>query len=111
VAGHLLVFVLAVRVAGVPAAALDVVPLGAVVLLAAAVPASLAGWGPREGTAAWVFGAAGLGVDTGVTTAVVYGVMALVATLPGAVVLLVGRATRPQPLSLPAPVLQEAAGA
>ena len=38
--------------------------------------------------AAWVFGAAGLGRGAGVAIAVVYGVMALVASLPGAVVLL-----------------------
>ena len=48
---------------------------------------SIAGWGPREGATAWVFGAAGLGADTGVATAVVYGVVVLVASLPGALVL------------------------
>jgi hypothetical protein len=47
----------------------------------------IAGWGPREGAAAWVFATAGLGADQGVATAVVYGVMALVASLPGALVL------------------------
>ena len=36
---------------------------------------------------AWAFAAAGLGASLGVTTAVVYGVMVLFATLPGAVVL------------------------
>jgi glycosyltransferase 2 family protein len=51
---------------------------------------SVAGWGPREGVAAWAFGAAGLGAGQGVATAVVYGVMVLVASLPGAAVLLVG---------------------
>jgi hypothetical protein len=34
-----------------------------------------------------VFGAAGLGADTGVATAVVYGVVVLLASLPGALVL------------------------
>ena len=38
---------------------------------------------------AWVFGAAGLGAGRGVATAVVYGVMVLVASLPGAAVLVV----------------------
>ena len=52
-----------------------------------AVPMNIAGWGPREGVAAWAFGAAGLGAAQGVATAVVYGVMVLVASLPGAVVL------------------------
>lgn len=91
VAGHLVVFLLAAHVAGVEASPYRVLPLAAVVLLGAAVPANVAGWGPREGVAAWAFAAAGLGAAAGVTTAVVYGVMALVATLPGAVVLLAGR--------------------
>ena len=107
VAGHLVVFVVAAHVAGVSAPAYQLLPLAAVVLLAAAVPMNVAGWGPREGVAAWAFGAAGLGVSTGVTTAVVYGVMALVATLPGALVLLAGR--RPaRPTRAVIPVLEEA---
>jgi uncharacterized membrane protein YbhN (UPF0104 family) len=88
--GHLVVLLLAANVAGVPASAVELLPLAALVLLAAAVPANVAGWGPREGVAAWCFGAAGLGVESGVTTAVAYGVMALVATLPGAVLLVAG---------------------
>ena len=36
---------------------------------------------------AWAFAAAGLGASLGVTTAVVYGVMVLFASLPGAAVL------------------------
>lgn len=91
VAGHLLVFLLAAHVAGVSGSPARLLPLAAVVLLAAAVPTSIAGWGPREGAAAWAFAAAGLGATTGVTVAVVYGVISLVATLPGAVVLLAGR--------------------
>jgi hypothetical protein len=97
VTGHLLVFLLAAHVAGVSAPASRMLPLAAVVLLAAAVPANVAGWGPREGVAAWAFAAAGLGAATGVTTAVVYGVMALVATLPGAMVLAAGRRPRAVP--------------
>lgn len=95
VTGHLLVFLLAAHVAGVHTATYRMLPLAAVVLLGAAVPVNVAGWGPREGVAAWAFGAAGLGAATGVTTAVVYGVMALVATLPGALVLLAGRRAAP----------------
>ena len=63
-------------------------------MLAMVLP-SVAGWGPREGATAWVFAAAGLGADQGVATAVVYGVMALVASLPGALVLV--RAWLPVP--------------
>jgi glycosyltransferase 2 family protein len=50
---------------------------------------SVGGWGPREGVTAWAFGAAGLGAQRGVTTAVVYGVLVFVACLPGAAVLVV----------------------
>ena len=71
VVGHLLVFLLAAHVAGVDPSPRHVLPLAAVVLLAAAVPANVAGWGPREGVAAWAFATAGLGAATGVTTAVV----------------------------------------
>jgi bacteriorhodopsin len=58
------------------------------------LPLNVAGWGPREGAAAWAFGAAGLGAAAGVGTAVVYGVMSLVASLPGAVLLLASRRRR-----------------
>jgi len=82
-AGHVAVFLVAARTAGVDASTPRLLALGLVVLLVSAVPVSVAGWGPREGAAAWAFGAAGLGAATGVEVAVVYGVMALVATLPG----------------------------
>lgn len=85
--GHAGVFVLAARTAGVTAPTYELVGLGLLVLLASAVPLSIAGWGPREGAAAWVFGAVGLGAATGLEVAVVYGVLSLVATLPGILVL------------------------
>ncbi|HET8805548.1 MAG TPA: lysylphosphatidylglycerol synthase domain-containing protein, partial [Gaiellales bacterium] len=66
---------------------ITVAVLLALLAMMAMVLPSLAGWGPREGATAWVFGAAGLGAGQGVATAVVYGVMVLVASLPGAVVL------------------------
>ena len=59
-------------------------PLAVLVLVAAGLPLNLAGWGPREGMAAWAFAAAGLGAGQGVATAVAYGAMVLVANLPGA---------------------------
>jgi hypothetical protein len=80
----------AAHAAGVTAAPVRLLPLALLVLLAMAIPLNVAGWGPREGVAAWAFAAAGLGASQGVTTAVVYGVMVLVAALPGAAVLLVG---------------------
>jgi hypothetical protein len=63
------------------------VTTGLVVLVGSAIPLSIAGWGPREGVTAWAFGVVGLGAAAGLTVAVVYGVLAGVATLPGAAVL------------------------
>lgn len=85
--GHAAVFVVAVRAAGLDLSAAAALPLALVVLLAGAIPLSIAGWGAREGAAAWTFGVAGLGAAQGVTVSVLYGVLALVATLPGALTL------------------------
>jgi glycosyltransferase 2 family protein len=106
--GHVATFLVAARTAGVTAPLADLLPLALLVLVAMGIPANVAGWGPREGVAAWVFGAAGLGAGAGVATAVVYGVMVLVASLPGVVVLLVGR-TRARPAEVE-PVLEQAHG-
>jgi glycosyltransferase 2 family protein len=88
--GHVAVFLVAARAAGTDASLAELVPLALVVLLVGAIPLNVAGWGPREGAAAWAFAAAGLGAAQGTTVAVVYGVIALVATLPGAVLLTTG---------------------
>jgi uncharacterized membrane protein YbhN (UPF0104 family) len=95
VAGHAAIFLLAVRTAGGTAPLSHMLPIAMIVLWAGVLP-SIGGWGPREGITAWVFGAAGLGASQGVATAVVYGVMILVACLPGAAVLVVAwfRGTR-----------------
>lgn len=89
VAGHWLTFVLAARAAGSRAPLTTLLPVGLLVLVASGVPLNVAGWGPREGAAAWVFGAAGLGASVGVATAAIYGVLALVASSPGLVVIAV----------------------
>jgi hypothetical protein len=94
VMSHVAVFAVAVRVTGMELPVGRLLPLALTVLMASAVPANIAGWGPREGAAAWAFGAVGLSAAQGVTVAVVYGVLALVATLPGAVMLVVGRGRR-----------------
>ncbi len=92
-AGHLATYLLAARAVGVTASATTLLPLALIVLVAAGLPTNVAGWGPREGAAAWTFGAAGLGAEQGVAAAVAYGAIVAVASLPGAVVLAVG-ATR-----------------
>ncbi|MDT0532973.1 lysylphosphatidylglycerol synthase transmembrane domain-containing protein [Micromonospora sp. DSM 115977] len=91
VAGHLATFVLAARTAGSTAPLTLLVPLTLLALLAMGLPVNVAGFGPREGVAAWAFGAAGLSAAEGVATATVYGVLVLAASLPGAAVLLVRR--------------------
>lgn len=89
VAGHTVTFLIAARTAGATASLSLMLPLALLVMLAAALP-NVGGWGPREGVTAWAFAAAGLGASRGVATAVVYGVMVFVASLPGAAVLVAG---------------------
>jgi glycosyltransferase 2 family protein len=96
VAGHAVTFLVAARTVGVSAPLSQMLPLALLVTLAAALP-NVGGWGPREGVTAWAFAAAGLGASTGVATAVAYGVMVFVASLPGAAVLVVGWVTRARP--------------
>ena len=85
--GHTTVFLVAAWTTGADASPARLWPLAMLVLLAMVVPIHVGGWGPREGVAAWAFAAAGLGAAQGVATATAYGVMALVATTPGALVL------------------------
>jgi glycosyltransferase 2 family protein len=88
VAGHAITFMIAARTAGATAPPSVMLPLALLAMTGMVLP-SAGGWGPREGVTAWAFGAAGLGAQRGVTTAVVYGVMVFVACLPGAAVLVV----------------------
>jgi uncharacterized membrane protein YbhN (UPF0104 family) len=94
VAGHTAILLIAARVGdpGVPIS--RVLPLVLLVLLGSAIPLHVAGWGPREGVAAWAFGAAGLGAADGATVATVYGVLVIVSCLPGGALFLVDRAHR-----------------
>jgi glycosyltransferase 2 family protein len=98
VAGHVATFLIAAGTAGATASLARMLPLALLVLIGAALP-NVGGWGPREGVTAWAFGAAGLGASQGVATAVAYGVMVFVASLPGAVVLVAAwwRRTRSAP--------------
>jgi uncharacterized membrane protein YbhN (UPF0104 family) len=90
--GHGTVFLVAAETTGADASPALLWPLAMLVLLAMVVPLHVGGWGPREGVAAWAFAAAGLGAAQGVATATAYGVLALVATAPGAVVLVLSTA-------------------
>ncbi len=87
VAGHTATFVVAARAAGTTAPLGELIALLMVVQTVMVIPLGIGGWGLREGAAAWAFGAAGLGASSGVSVAVVYAVLMLVAVAPGAGVL------------------------
>jgi uncharacterized membrane protein YbhN (UPF0104 family) len=84
-AGHVSVFVLAAHAAGVHAPLRVLLPLAVVVMVGASLPTNVGGWGPREGVAAWAFAAAGQGAGHGVAAATAFGVLMVIATLPGAI--------------------------
>jgi len=102
IAAHVAVFWVALAAVGVgpstgsgPALSpASTVVIGLVVLTGAAVPLSVAGWGAREGVTSAVFAVVGLGSATGLTVSVVFGVLSAVATLPGALVLVVDAVVR-----------------
>jgi uncharacterized membrane protein YbhN (UPF0104 family) len=110
-AGYLALFVVAARAAGSQAALGALLPLLVLGLLAMALPLNIGGWGPREGVTAVAFGSVGFGASQGLTTAVVYGVLSLIACLPGVAVLLLGVRIRKssRPSAEPA-VLERSAG-
>jgi uncharacterized membrane protein YbhN (UPF0104 family) len=121
VVGHVALFVVAARATGIAAPLGQLVPLVVPALVVMGLPVNIGGWGPREGFAAFAFGAAGLGATQGVTAAVVYGVLSLLASLPGVLVLILRRQGAPvsrtarypakdstSPASTAAPLLAEA---
>ncbi len=93
VLSYALVFVCAARAIGVTLPLGTLLSLVPPVLMAMLVPLSLAGWGVREGAAALVWGLAGLVPAEGVAVSMTYGLLVLVASLPGAF-LLPGRIRR-----------------
>jgi uncharacterized membrane protein YbhN (UPF0104 family) len=99
IAGHVAVFVIAARSVGVDASTVELIPLGLVILQVSAIPLGIAGWGPREGGAALIFGAVGLGASTGLAVSLAYGVLTTLATLPG--LLAMRRRTMTQPTDEP----------
>jgi glycosyltransferase 2 family protein len=87
-AGYLTTFVVAARASGTTAPVSELLPLLVLSLLVMALPLNVGGFGPREAVAAVVFGAVGLGAGQGLAAAVGYGLLCLVACLPGGAVLL-----------------------
>lgn len=101
--GYLATFVLAARAVGVTAPLADLLPLLVLALLAMSLPLTVGGWGPREAAAAAGFAAVGLPAADGLATAVVYGTLALVACLPGGLVMLARRVTGGPRTTTPGP--------
>lgn len=76
------------RALGIRLPWLELAWLGPLMLVASSVPSFFGGWGIREGACALLFAAAGFPQSAGVAVSVVYGVFALVISLPAVVVLL-----------------------
>lgn len=84
---HVATFLVACIAVGAAASPQRLLAVSLIAVLAAGIPLSIGGWGPREGAAAWAFAAAGLTAATGVAAATVFGVLALIAVAPGAAVI------------------------
>jgi glycosyltransferase 2 family protein len=96
VAGHLVLFLVAARVAGADVPVATLLPLLVLALLVMALPVNVGGWGPREAFLAVAFAATGWDPAQGLATSVAYGVLAVIAALPGVFVLVSRSAERRQ---------------
>jgi len=85
------VFLAGALAVGVDTPLLILLPLVPPLLMTMLIPVSVAGWGIREGAAAALWGAAGLLASDGVILSIAYGVLVLVSSLPGGIVLLRAR--------------------
>lgn len=89
-ASYLAVFLVLALSAGFVTGAMDALlwaALGSFLLLSMVIPLTVAGWGVREGAAAVLWPLAGLPAEQGVAISVGYGVVVLVSSLPGLLVL------------------------
>ena len=92
VASYVGVYLCCMRMIGIDTPLATAAPLIPWVLLAMAIPLSIAGWGVREGAAALLWQAAGLDPAQGVAISISYGAVVLLSSLPGALMLRHGRA-------------------
>lgn len=115
VGSYVLVFVMASRAVRLDASGLLLAMLAGPVLMTMLVPLTIAGWGLREAAAGALWSAAGMTASDGVAVAVAYGLLVLLSSLPGAVVLIVSllrregrdRRARPSPAERDAPPADE----
>ena len=88
VGSYIATYVVAARAVGVSTPTLTLAPLVAPVLMSMLIPASIAGWGVREATAAGLWSVVGLTAEDGVAISAAYGILVLLSSLPGAFFLL-----------------------
>jgi uncharacterized membrane protein YbhN (UPF0104 family) len=88
VSTYIAVYLCAAEAVGTDAPWSRLAPLVAPVLMTMLLPITVAGWGIREAAAAGLWAAVGLSAEDGVAISVAYGVLVLVSTAPGAVVLI-----------------------
>lgn len=89
VAANLAAFSAAARATGSTIGFPDILFAVPLILAAMLIPFSVAGWGYREGAAAAVFPLIGASAAAGVSASVAFGAVILIASLPGALMLLV----------------------
>jgi len=91
VASYVGVFLAGALAVGVDTSLFVLLPLVPPLLMTMLIPVSVAGWGIREGAAAALWGAAGLQASDGILLSMAYGVLVLISSLPGGIVLLRAR--------------------
>ena len=79
-------FASAGRMLGVDVGTVELLTFAPLVLMAMLIPISIGGWGLRESAAAGLFALAGHAPEAGVAVSMAYGLITLLAALPGALV-------------------------
>ncbi len=87
---NLTAFSFCARATGTVLAPVHVLALVPLILYAMAIPLSVSGWGLREGAAVALFPLAGANAAAGLAASTAFGLVFLVSTLPGLIVLLSG---------------------
>lgn len=114
VAANLAGFAFAARATGTALPLLAALVMLPMILFAMLIPLSISGWGLREGAAAALFPMAGFSPGAGLAASIAFGLIFLLASLPGLVVLLrrpapgrdgggAGNASQPQEVEEPGP--------
>ena len=87
------VYVLALAL-GIEVTAVDCIALFPPVLLVTALPISIAGWGVREGAMMVAFGFIGVAPESALVLSVLFGLVVIVASLPGGLIWVLTGASR-----------------